>query len=189
MSLTKRLGMLIVTVVLSCAYVATAGAQSRAVPFKVKGGGAFSSGLPVAPSVTANFQANGTANQLGKYTTEGTFTLGSLQISPTGVVSGTFQEVLVFVAANADRLTFSSGASNGIFTGQLSADGTTITGVTFGALLSPDPAHSTGRFSKVTGGSIMLVTSADAISLVSTVPGFTSPFSFTWEGEGLLLFG
>jgi hypothetical protein len=189
MSITKRLGIVIVTVVMGCACLATAGAQSVSTPFHLKSEGTFESGLPLFPGGTGTFQANGTASRLGKYTVEGSLTLGALSISATGEVTGSFEESLVLVAANGDQLAFSSvGGSTGTFTGQLSADGLSVIGVSFDVELSPDPALSTGRFSNVTGGSVLLVTSADAISLISNVPGFTTPFNFTDDGEGSLIF-
>jgi hypothetical protein len=190
MSLSKRVAIFIVVVALGCAHVATVGAQSVATPFHVKGGGVFASGMPLVPGVRVIFQATGIAGRLGKYTTaEATFTLESLSISSTGVVTGAFQQALVFVAANGDRLAFSSDGFPGTFTGQLSADGQTVVDVTFDASLSPDPALSTGRFSNVTGDTVLLVMTVDAMSLTSSSPGFTAPFGFTWEGEGSLEFG
>jgi hypothetical protein len=161
----------------------------RTVPFMVTGGGPAPDGLPLAPGETAPHSASGTATMLGNYTGAGTFQLGSLQISPTGQVTGTFQGSFVFVAANGDQLAFNYGTGDsGTFTGQLSADGTTVTNVQFVATFVPDPTHSTGRFANVVGGSFVMVASAPSISLNSNVPGYTAPFNYTWSGNGTLQF-
>jgi hypothetical protein len=159
----------------------------RTVPFKVTGGGPAPDGLPLVPGNTAPHYATGTATELGRYTGAGTFQLGSLQISATGQVTGTFQGSFVFVAANGDQLACNYGIGNsGTFTGQLSADGTTVTNVQFVAFFTPDPTNSTGRFANVVGGGWTMIANADAISLVSTTPGYTAPFNYTWSGDGTL---
>ena len=163
------------------------GAGVQTLPFQITGGGPAPGGLPLFPGGSGPHSATGTATQLGKYTGEGTFELGTLTISPTGAVTGTFQGTMVFVAANGDRLAFRYGAGlTGVFTGQLSADGTAVENVEFDAIFTPDLANSTGRFAKVTGGSFRMIAKADSISLISDVPGFTAPFDYTWSGEGTL---
>jgi hypothetical protein len=163
--------------------------DDRVVPFKVTGGGPAPDGLPLIPGETAPHSATGTASHLGAYTGSGTFVLGSLQISSTGAVSGTFQGSFVFVAANGDQLAFNYGSGfSGTFTAQLSADGTTVTNVTFVAVFTPDPANCTGRFAKVVGGGFTMIANVASVSLASTVPGFTPPFNYTWNGAGTLEF-
>ena len=166
------------------------GTNARVLPFKIDGGGPAPNGLPLFQFGTGPHQATGTANYLGKYTGTGTFELGSLNISPTGAVSATFQGTFVFVAANGDRLavTYGDGFS-GVLTGQVSADGTSVVGATFDAVFTPDPANSTGRFADVIGGGWRMIAHAQSISLISDVPGFTAPFNYTWSGEGSLVFG
>jgi hypothetical protein len=160
----------------------------RVVPFKIDGGGPAPNGLPLVPGTSGPHSATGNATELGNYTTEGgTFTLGSLQISPTGVVSGTFQGSIVFVAANGDKLAVNYGVGDtGTFTGQLSSDGTAVTNVTFTAFFTPDPTNSTGRFADVVGGGWLMIAHADSISLMSTTPGYTAKFDYTWSGQGTL---
>jgi hypothetical protein len=77
---------------------AAANADTRAVPFKVTGGGTAPLGLPVFPGGTAPHNATGTATHLGNYSgNEGEFEL--LSFDPvTG--TGTFRGSFVFVAAN-----------------------------------------------------------------------------------------
>jgi hypothetical protein len=167
-----------------------AGAGVKALPFKITGGGPAPNGLPLVPGGTGPHSATGKATQLGKYTGEGTFEMGSLNISPTGAVTGTFQGTMVFVAANGDRLAFVYGAgTSGVFTGQMSADGTAVENVEFDAIFTPDPANSTGRFAQVTGGGFRMIAKAESISLISAVQGFTAPFDYTWSGEGTLEYG
>jgi hypothetical protein len=170
------------------AAAASSAGDVRVVPFKITGGG-LATGLPLFPGGTAPHPATGNATELGKYTGEGTFELGTINISPTGAVSGTFQGSFVFVAANGDRLAMKYGDGfTGTFTGQLSADGTTVNDVTFDAFFTPDPANSTGRFADVVGGGFRMIAHADSASLISDVPGYTAPFDYTWSGEGTLVY-
>jgi hypothetical protein len=165
------------------------GGDVQVLPFRVTGGGPAPAGLPLFPGGKAPHQATGTATYLGKYTGEGTFELGTLSVSATGEVTGTFQGSFVFVAANGDRLAMNYGAGfSGTFTGQVSADGTTVVNITFDAVFTPDPGASTGRFADVTGGGFRMIARAEPVSLISGVPGFTAPFNYTWAGEGSLRF-
>jgi hypothetical protein len=163
--------------------------DTQVVPFQVNGGGPAPGGLPLFPGGTAQHSATGIASQVGNYTGDGTFELVSINISPTGAVTGTFEGSFVFVAPNGDKLAFDYGVGGtGVFTGQVSADGTRVENVTFDAIFTPDPANSTGRFANVTGGSFRMIANAPSISLVSGTPGFTAPFNYTWSGEGFLTF-
>ena len=157
------------------------------VTFKLTGGGPAPDGLPLFPGGTGEHTSTGTATHLGKHTGSGVFVLGSLNISPTGAVTGTFSGSYTFVAANGDLLVMTYGAGfTGVLTGQLSADGTLVQNVVFDAVFTPDPVASTGRFAVANGGFRMIAT-ADSISLVSSVPGFTAPFNYTWVGDGELV--
>jgi hypothetical protein len=162
-----------------------------ATPIKVSGEGLFPSGLPLTPGGTSAFSATGTASRLGRFASEGTFTLGSLSISPTGEVIGTFEGAATFVAANGDRLAFTVGSGfSGTFRGQLSADGTSLEGVIMQAIFAANPTASTGRFARVTAdGGVSMLMGATNISLISSTPGYTAPFSFAWEGAGSLTYG
>jgi hypothetical protein len=73
-------------------------------------------------------------------------------------------------------------------TGQLSTDGTAVENVTFDAIFTPDPANSTGRVAKYTEGSFRMIARVDSVSLISSVPGFSAPFDYSWSGEGSLGF-
>lgn len=160
---------------------------SEESPFRITGGGSAPNGLPLVPGVTTTFSATGNATKLGKYEGDGTLTLGSLEISAAGEVSGTFQGTFVFVAANGDRLAVTYGDGlTGTLTGQLSADGLSVENVEFDAFFLPDPANSTGRFERVIGGGWRMIANADPLSLVGGAPGFTAPFDYTWSGVGTL---
>jgi hypothetical protein len=59
--------------------------------------------------------------------------------------------------------------------------------VQFDAIFTIDGAQSTGRFAGASG-SWRMIAHADSISLVSTVPGYTAPFPYTWTGGGTITF-
>ena len=172
--------------------VALVGQQSdtHIVPFKLSGGGPGPVGMPLFPGGTAPHEAAGTATYLGKHTGAGTYELGSLDISPTGAVTGFFQGTFVFVAANGDAMAFTYGDGfTGELTGQLTADGTAVTDVKFDGFFTLDAANSTGRFQKFAGGSFRMIATVDEVSLLSSVPGFTAPFEYAWSGAGSLEVG
>jgi hypothetical protein len=160
----------------------------KARPFAITGGGPAPQGLPLAPHVLAPHSATGVASFLGSYTGSGTFEQEALAISPTGDVTLNFQGTFTFVAANGDKLVTHYGTGfTGKLTGHLSADGTAVVGVQFDAIFTVDGAQSTGRFAGASG-SWRMIAHADSVSLVSTVPGFTAPFDYTWTGGGTIVF-
>jgi hypothetical protein len=162
------------------------GADVPTLPFHDTGTVNAYAGMPLIPGNSIGFSATGTGSSLGAYTGTGTFELGSLSISPTGAVSGTFRGSFVFVAANGDRLAIIMGAGfTGTFTGQMSADGTAVTNLNFDAMFTLDTANCTGRFAGATG-SFHQIAHADTVSLISTVPGYTAPFEMPWSGEGMI---
>lgn len=161
--------------------------HEKIVPFKIDGGGPAPDGLPLVPGMTAAHSATGHATGLGTYHGQGTFVLGSLNISATGAVTGTFQGTFVFAGAHAKlAVNYGSGFS-GNFTGQVSADGASVMNVTFDAMFTPDAAHSTGRFAHATGGGWRMIAKAEPIALVPA-SAFTAPFNYTWSGKGFLEF-
>jgi hypothetical protein len=50
------------------------------------------------------------------------------------------------------------------------------------------PVHSTGRFANVIGGGFTMVATSEPFALSSGVPGYTTPFAYTWQGQGSLVF-
>ncbi len=167
---------------------ATGAADAHAQPFKIDGGGPAPQGLPLVPGTSAPHQATGNANYLGHYTSNGLFTLGSVAISPTGAVTGTFQGTCVFVAANGDHMATTYGDGfTGTFTGQLNATGTAVDNLRFDAVFKVDPVNSTGRFAGATG-SWRMIANASEVSLIYTTPGYTAHFNYTWSGSGSITF-
>lgn len=162
--------------------------EQKARPFQISGLGFATDGLPLVPGLTASFSSTGTATGLGKYTGNGTFTLGSLAIDASGAVSGTFQGTFVFVAANGDQLAvvFGDGFS-GTFKGQLSADGASVEDIEFDAIFSPDPDNSSGRYLDVVGGGWRMIAEADSVGLIPGSP-VSATFDFSWSGVGTLEF-
>jgi hypothetical protein len=166
----------------------TGGGQngSVTVPFSLTGGGPAPFGLPLFPGGSAGHSSTGVASLLGNHTGAGTFNVVSLDISATGAVTGTFSGNYTFTAANGDKLVMNYGVGGtGVFSGQLSADGLSVTGVVFDAMFVVDSAASTGRFEGATGSFRMIARSA-SISLVSSEPGYTAPFEYTWQGDGVI---
>jgi hypothetical protein len=161
-------------------------AESRVVPFMISGGGYAPQGLPEFPGGTATHTATGNATELGKYTGNGLFQLLSLDLA---TLTGTFQGSFTFVAASGDQLAMNYGA-NPSNPGQfaLMPAGNGQFSAVFVAEFSPDPAQSTGRFANVIGGGFTMVATSAPFSLTSGVPGYTTPFAYTWQGEGSLVF-
>ncbi len=156
------------------------------VPFSLTGGGPAPFGIPLFAGGTAPHSSTGVASLLGKHTGSGTFKVESLNISPTGAVTGTFSGSYTFVAANGDKLVMNYGVGGtGVFSGQISADGLSVLNVVFDAVFTVDSAASTGRFEGATG-SFRMIAKSPSISLVSDTPGYTAPFEYTWEGDGEL---
>ncbi len=163
--------------------------DSKALPFAITGGGPAPQGVALAPNVSVPHYATGVASFLGSYTGSGMFEHDPLVIDPvTGAVTANFQGTFTFVAANGDKLVTHYGTGyTGKMTGQLSADGTTLTGVQFDAVFTIDGAQSTGQFAGASG-SWRMIAHADSISLVSMVAGYTAPFDYTWTGGGTIVF-
>ena len=57
----------------------------------------------------------------------------------------------------------------------------------FVAEFNPVPALYTGRFAKVTGGSLLMIAKSAPFAVINTGTQ-TTPFNYTWEGEGYLEF-
>jgi hypothetical protein len=150
--------------------------DSRVVPFKVTGGGIAAHGLPLQLHQPAPHNATGTATELGNYSAEGMFQLDSFTSATTGTFSSA--QPVVFVAANGDQLAFNYAGTFQIF----DAGGGKVYAV-FVADFTPVSRESTGRFTKVTGGSLTMVATTEPFVL-----GSTDPTGYTWEGKGSLVF-
>lgn len=165
--------------------VACAPAQAQVKPMKITGGGFAPFGVSLAPGVTRPHTVVGNATHLGKHSG-----LGMFQI--TGPDPGrnplkarfSSAPVVTFVAANGDKLVCTYGAGG---TGEVTLT-PHVTGeftARFVAEFKSVPASSTGRFEGVTGSWIMIANSS-AFTLASLTD--TTPFTFTWQGEGTLTF-
>src|SRR5262249_43298047 len=132
----------------------------------------------------APHNATGTATHLGQYSgEEGQFTL----LGFTSATTGTFEGSFVFVAANGDRLAFNYGTPTpGTFTIIPQSDGTVV--VQFEGEFTPNPAATTGRFEKVSGGSFHMIAVTEPFVLAPNDQGYTVPFQYTWAGEGTIEF-
>jgi hypothetical protein len=116
--------------------------ETVTVPFSLTGGGPAPFGIPLFEGGTAPHSSTGTASLLGKHTGSGTFQVASLNISETGAVTGTFSGTYTFVAANGDKLVMNYGVGGtGVFSGQISADGSAVTGVVFDAMFTVLGVH------------------------------------------------
>jgi hypothetical protein len=165
--------------------LASAPAKAQVVkPFKVTGGGTAEF-IPIVPLVPAGHDATGQATELGRYSGAGAFQI----LAFTGPATANFDSAVpfVFTAANGDNLAFTYGdTSNGAAApGQVTlypAAGGLVVAV-FVAEFNPVPALCTGRFTKVIGGSFIMVAVTDPF-----VFGATDPVGYTWSGQGALTF-
>jgi hypothetical protein len=95
----------------------------------------------------------------------------------------------VFTAANGDELAFTYGdVGNGAKQpGEVNlcpvGDGSFF--AIFVAEFNPVPTKCTGRFAKVTGGSLIMVAISEPFFLLGTE---TTPFAYSWQGDGSLTF-
>ena len=165
-------------------------AQAQVVkPFKITGGGPAPEGIYLTPFTPGPHYATGQATELGQYTCVGMFQLLPLAPPPGGTATFSSAPYCVFTAANGDILTctYGNGADGPGVVTQTSA-GAGFTAV-FVAEFNPVPALCTGRFAKVTGGSWIMVAKSSPFTVFNGPKGpQTTPFAYTWEGEGHLEF-
>jgi hypothetical protein len=110
----------------------------------------------------------------------------------TGPLSAEFSSApnFVFVAANGDRLAMTYGDTNngaeqpGQVTLVPNGDGSLT--AYFVAEFNPDLPNCTGRFAKLTGGSLIMYAVSDPFFILGTS---TTPFEDSWSGSGMLTFG
>lgn len=148
-------------------------ANAQVKPFHVTGGGRVDY-IPFPGDPAAYHFADGTATHLGNYHADGWVQVDQFT-SPTTADFSSAQPV-VFTGANGDELHFDYQGSVELIP---LGDGTFVT--VWIAEFTP-VAGSTGRFTKVVGGSF-------------TMTAVTEPFAFgdtdvayTWEGSGTLEF-
>ena len=161
---------------------APAGLQTHVVPFAVIGQGTAPQGLPLFPGGTGPHNAAGWSNLTGAYGGDGLFTL----LNFTGPNTGNFHGNFDFVAGNGDQLACDYGAASpGTFTTYPANDHKVV--VQFVAVFTPNPGASTGRFADIIGGSFTMVATTEAFDPTPNAQGFTQPFAYHWEGEGLFV--
>jgi uncharacterized OsmC-like protein len=134
-------------------------------PIHVTGDGVVAT-LPVeGPSP---WTAAGTSTQLGKYTAAGGVEIDEFTSDTTANFSS--RGPAVFTAANGDEIHFE-------FAGEITLreDGSTVWIATF----VPLKGSGTGRFAKVTGGSLVMTAHGEPVGEDGSVP-------FSWDGVGEL---
>jgi hypothetical protein len=155
---------------------------TQTVPFELDGSGNAPQGIPLFPGGMASHTSSGLSNLHGSYSGSGSFTL----LGFTGPTTGTFQGSFDFVAANGDQLDCNYGAgSPGTFTITPVANGNVI--VQFLAVFTPIPSQCTGRFASVLGGGFTMVAVTQPFNPTPNAQGYTAPFQYSWEGQGMLL--
>jgi hypothetical protein len=163
-------------------------ANAQVKPLNITGGGYAPDGIFLTPYTVGPHTVAGNANELGNYTGEGFFQI----LDYTGPLTAEFSSApnCVFVAANGDQLAMTYGDVNngakqpGQMTVVPNNDGSFT--AYFVAEFNPDLANCTGRFAKLTGGSLIMY----AVSAPFFIQGAnTTPFSYTWQGSGTLTYG
>jgi hypothetical protein len=162
--------------------------QAQEKPFKITGGGYAPDGISLIPGIPVPHSTVGHATELGKYSGEGYFQI----LDFTGPLSAEFSSApnVVFVAANGDHLAMTYGdVSNGANQpGEVTLvpnnDGSFT--AYFVAEFNPDLPNCTGRFAKLTGGSVTMYAVSDPFFIQGTS---TTPFNYSWHGSGNLTYG
>jgi hypothetical protein len=162
-------------------------AEAQVKPFKITGSGVAPDGLSLIPGVPAPHVSTGQATELGNHTGAGFFTI----LDYTGPLTAEFSSAptYTFIAANGDKLVMTYGdvdngaASPGEVTLTPHSDGSFS--AVFVAEFNPVPSQCTGRFAKLTAGSFLMIAKSSPFFLLGTV---SSPFTYTWEGQGTLTF-
>jgi hypothetical protein len=155
---------------------------TQTIPFEVVGSGDAPQGLPLFPGGMASHTSTGLSNLHGVFSGNGSFTL----LGFTSATTGTFQGNFDFVAADGDQLACNYGAgSPGTFTITPAANGKVI--VQFLAVFTPIPSQCTGRFADVIGGGFTMVAVTEPFDPTPNAQGYTKPFEYSWEGQGMLV--
>jgi hypothetical protein len=169
-------------------------AQAQVKPFKIKGGGVATFGLPLPGQDPRPHSSVGEATHLGRYTGIGTIQTDTAVFDPTtGRITGGFGSgsPYVFTGADGDELVCYYGRTDfgasepGTFEltiVDVLADGSLVVEALFVAEFVPQPDDCTGKFAGVTGSWIMVATSEPFIL------GSENPTNYSWTGEGSLTF-
>lgn len=163
-------------------------AEAQVKPFKITGGGFAPDGIALTPGTPGPHWAVGNATELGEYYGQGLFQL----LEYTSATTAEFSSApnFVFTAANGDDLAFTYGvvANGAKQPGELTlypvGDGSFV--AVFVAEFNPVPALCTGRFANVTSGSFIMTAVSEPFFFLGAT---TTPFAYTWEGDGSITFG
>jgi hypothetical protein len=187
---TNRLPAVVVSLVALTASLAltSSRAEAQVKPLKITGGGYAPNGICLIPDSPEPHTATGNATELGHYTGEGWFQI----LDYTSKLTAEFSSApnFVFVAANGDHLAMTYGDTNNGAkqAGQVmlvpNSDGSFT--ACFVAEFNPDLPNCTGRFTKLTGGSLIMYAVSDPFMIDGN---FTTPFNYTWSGTGTLTYG
>jgi hypothetical protein len=161
----------------------------QVINFKISGGGNATQGVSLVPLTPTAHTATGTGTpRLGRYTGAGFFQI----LSFTGPLTANFSSApdFVFTGANGDQLAVTYGvvANGAPQPGQMTLTphkGGSFT-AHFVAVFNPEPAKCTGRFAGITGGSWVMIAQTSPFFIQGTA---TTPFTYTWQGQGQLVFG
>lgn len=165
------------------------GGDVHSIPFEVSGGGPAPNGLPLFPGGTGQHFATGEATRLGNYSGSAVFEFGAFTNNDPTTGTGTFSsaEPFIFTAPNGDQIAFDYGEENpGSFT--VMPQGGDLAVIEFVAEFTLDPTQSTGRFAKYSEGSFIMVATTEPMSPFPDDNGFSTPFNYTWVGEGSISF-
>jgi hypothetical protein len=187
---TARLSAVIVPLLALAASLALfpSRAEAQVKPLKITGGGSAPDGIALTPGTPAPHSATGNATELGKYTGEGFFQILDYPTPLTADFSSAPN--FVFVAANGDQLAMTYGVTTngakqpGLVTLVPNSDGSFT--AYFVAEFNPDLPNCTGRFAKLTGGSLIMYAVSEPLEIIGA---FTTPFNYSWSGTGTLTYG
>ena len=165
-------------------------AQAQVKPFKIKGEGVASEGLPLPGQPARPHTVVGTATHLGKHNGEGSIQtdMNNFVVHGDGSITGEFGSVapFVFTGANGDILSCNYGRTDlgastpGTFTLIPVGDGLYM--AFFIAEFVPISAACTGKFKGVTGSWVMYA-ATEPFAL-----GTSGSIEYSWEGSGELTF-
>ena len=159
--------------------------KAQTEPFDIIGAGIAPNGIPVTPDDPVPHWAIGVATDLGLYYGQGLFQIDAFTSPTTADFSSTVP--FVFTGSDGGQLVCYYGrvdegeSSPGVATLYPQADGKFV--AVFVAEFTPVYAECTGRFSKLIGGSFIMVATTEPFVL-----GSTDPVAYWWEGQGTLTF-
>jgi hypothetical protein len=174
--------------------IAQDSAHAQLKPFKVRGAGVGTLGLPLPGQDPRPHWIVGQATHLGRHYGEGAVRTDTAEFDPeSGKITGEFGSgaPFVFIGANGDELVCHYGRTDfgasqpGTFeltiVGVLD-DGSLVVEALWIAEFVPLSDECTGKFAGITGSWIMFASSEPFVL------GSNDPVHYQWEGEGALRF-